>query len=120
MSLMQELQTVKRQIGVEKYEALDRYCQATGADLITTICCVKEWQNFERWLEMGECRLMIDEIYEAESKYKPRVKVLYKEYNNSKGWRRVEAPKDAVMRTIEELGERCLTEKAKAQYEKLK
>lgn len=119
MSLMQEMQMMKHIIGEEKSKLVKKYCEETGADLGKVLYSLKGWAEFEAWTK-NRPAMIIDDIQEVESRYKPRVRVRFKEENDPRGWRSLETLKSAVLRKIEELGEGCLTENAKKQYEAMK
>ena len=51
MSLLQEMQMTRHLMGEEKSDALERYCEETGADLGKTIYTIDGWNKFEEWLK---------------------------------------------------------------------
>lgn len=54
MSLLQEMQQVKRMIGEEKTSALEKYCEETGADIGKVMFTQEGWEQLEKWLEKRE------------------------------------------------------------------
>ena len=119
MSLMQEMQMMKHIIGEENSNLVEKYCEKTGADLGKVLYTIKGWREFEAW-KQNRPAMIIDDIQEIESKYHPRVRVRFKKENDPRGWRSLETLKSAVLRKIDELGEECLTENARKQYESMK
>lgn len=54
MSLLQEMQQVKKEMGKEKSDALERYCEMTGADIGKVMFTLEGWKQLEEWLESGK------------------------------------------------------------------
>lgn len=54
MSLLQEMQMLRREMGEEKSDALERYCEMTGADIGKVMFTLEGWKKLEEWLESGE------------------------------------------------------------------
>ena len=54
MSLLQEMQLLRKEMGKEKSDVLERYCEMTGADIGKVMFTIEGWKQLEEWLESGE------------------------------------------------------------------
>lgn len=54
MSLLQEMQMTKQIVGEDKSDAIDKYCEMTGADFGKVMFTMEGWEQFEKWLESRE------------------------------------------------------------------